>query len=131
MVIINHVGVLEKSPASSLLLRLLAVPMLLWSRCGRQNSPPASSVVDILLRCSDGSHVRFHTVYPSLLWSSSSSSSSSSSCSHVVVGSLRQTQFSSSHSSVVNILLCCSDGSHVRFCSLSISALVFLFFFVF
>ena len=57
-----------------LLLLLLAVPTLLWGRCGRHNSPPDSSVVDILLRCSDGSHVRFHTVYPSLLWSSSSSS---------------------------------------------------------
>ena len=76
-----------------LLLLLLTVPMLLWGRCGRQNSPPASSVVDILRCCSDGSHVRFNTVYPSLLWSSSSSSPS---CSHVVVGSLRQRRFSSS-----------------------------------
>ena len=56
------------------LLLLLAVPTLLWGRCDRHNSPPASSVVDILC-CSDGSRVRFHTVYPSLLWSSSSSSS--------------------------------------------------------
>ena len=56
-----------------LLLLLLAVPTLLWGRCGRHNSPPASSVVDILLRCSDGSHVRCHTIYPSLFWSSSSS----------------------------------------------------------
>ena len=71
-------------------LLLLAVPTLLWGRCGRHNSPPASFVVDIL-RCSDGSHVRFHTGYLSLLWSSSSSSPS---CSHVVVGLLRQTQFS-------------------------------------
>ena len=78
-------------------LLLLVVPML-WGCCGRHNSPPASSVVDILLRCPDGARVGFHTVYPSLLWSSSSSfsSSSASSCSHVVVGSLRQTQFSSS-----------------------------------
>ena len=74
-----------------LLLLLLAVPTLLWGRCDRHNSPPASSVVDVLLRCSDGSHVRFHTGYLSLLWSSSSSSPS---CSHVVVGLLRQTQFS-------------------------------------
>ena len=57
-----------------LLLLLLAVPTLLWGRCGRRNSPPASSVVNILLCCSGGSDVRFHAVYPSLLWSSSSSS---------------------------------------------------------
>ena len=50
---------------------------------------------------------------------------SSPSCCHVVVGSLRQTEFSSSHSSVVDIVLRCSD---VRLScqisrSLSISAL--------
>ena len=113
------------------LLLLLAVPMLLWGRCGRHNSPPASSVVDILLRCSDGSRVGFHTVYPSLLWSSSSSfsSSSSPSCSHVVVGSLWQTEFSSSQFCRGHPPPLLRWFSRQISRSLSISALVFLFFF--
>ena len=44
------------------------------TRCGRHNSPPASSVMDFIFRRSDGSHVSVETVHPSLLWSSSFSS---------------------------------------------------------
>ena len=43
----------------------------------------------------------------------SHASSSSSSRSHLVVGSLRQTQFSSSHGSVMDLVYSRSDGSHV------------------
>ena len=56
------------------LLLLLAVPTWLWGRCGRHNTPPASSVMDFVFRRSDGSHVSVDTVHPSLLLSSSSSS---------------------------------------------------------
>ena len=55
-------------------LLLLAAPTWLWGRCGRRNSPPASSVMDFIFRCSDGSHVPFDTVHPCLLRSSSLSS---------------------------------------------------------
>ena len=58
----------------SLLLLLLAAPTWLWGRCGRHNSPPASSVMDLVFRRSDGSHVSIDTVHPSLLRSSSFSS---------------------------------------------------------
>ena len=40
-----------------ILLLLLAAPTWLWGRCGRHNSPPASSVMDLVFRRSDGSHV--------------------------------------------------------------------------
>ena len=53
---------------------LLAAPTWLWGRCGKHNSPPASSVMDFILRRSDGSHVSVDTVHPSLLRSSSFSS---------------------------------------------------------
>ena len=39
------------------LLLLLAAPTCLWGRCGRHNSPPASSVMDFIFRRSDGFHV--------------------------------------------------------------------------
>ena len=55
-------------------LLLLAAPTWLWGRCGRHNSPPASSVMDLVFRRSDGSHVSVDTVHPSLLRSSSLSS---------------------------------------------------------
>ena len=42
--------------------------------CGRHNSPPASSAMDLVLCCLDSSHVSVDKVHPSLLWSSSSSS---------------------------------------------------------
>ena len=45
-----------------------------WGRCGRHNSPPASSVMEFIICRSDGSHVPVDTVHPSLLWSSSLSS---------------------------------------------------------
>ena len=56
------------------LLLLLAAPTWLWGRCGRHNSPPASSVMDLVFRRSDRSHVSVDTVHPSLLRSSSLSS---------------------------------------------------------
>ena len=52
-------------------LLLLAAPTWLWDRCGRHNSPPASSVMDLVFRRSDGSHVSVDTVHTSLLRSSS------------------------------------------------------------
>ena len=55
-------------------LLLLAAPTWLWGRCGRHNSPPASSVTDLVFRRSDGSHFSVDTVHPSLLRSSSLSS---------------------------------------------------------
>ena len=55
-------------------LLLLAAPTWLWGRCGRHNSPPASSVMDLVFSRSDGSHVSVDTVHPSLLRSSSLSS---------------------------------------------------------
>ena len=55
-------------------LLLLAAPTWLWGCCGRHNSPPASSVMDFIIRRSDGSHVSIDTVQPSLLRSSSFSS---------------------------------------------------------
>ena len=58
-----------------LLLLLLAAPTWLWGRCGRHNSPPASSVMDLVFRRSGGSHVSVDTVHPSLLRFSSLSSS--------------------------------------------------------
>ena len=57
-----------------LILLLLAAPTWLWGRCGRHNSPPASSGMDFGFRRSDGSHVSIDTVHPSLLLSSSFSS---------------------------------------------------------
>ena len=51
-----------------------SAPTWLWGRCGRQNFPPASSVMDFIFRRSDGSHVSVDTVHPSLLRSSSFSS---------------------------------------------------------
>ena len=39
------------------LLLLLSAPTWLWGRCGRHNSPPASSVMDLVFRRSDGSHM--------------------------------------------------------------------------
>ena len=55
-------------------LLLLSAPTWLWGRCGRHNYHPASSVMDLVFRRSDGSHVSFDTVHPSLLRSSSLSS---------------------------------------------------------
>ena len=52
-------------PPSSIL--LLAAPTWLWGRCGRHNSPPASSVMDFIFCCPDSSHVSVDTVHPSLL----------------------------------------------------------------
>ena len=53
-----------------ILLLLLAAPTWLWGPCGRHTSPPASSVMDIAFRRSDGLHVSVDTVHPSLLRSS-------------------------------------------------------------
>ena len=39
----------------------------MWDRCGRHNSPPASSVMDFIFRRCDGSHVSVDTVHPALL----------------------------------------------------------------
>ena len=64
---INH-------PLSSSLLLLLATSTWLWGRCGRHNSPPASSVMVFIFRRSDGCHVSVDTVHTSLLRSSSHSS---------------------------------------------------------
>ena len=55
-------------------LLLLAAPTLLYVRCGRHNSPPASSVMDFIFRCSNGYHVSVDIVHPSLLRCSSFSS---------------------------------------------------------
>ena len=55
-------------------LLLLAAPTWLWGRCGRHNSPQASSAMDFIFRRSDGSHVSVDTVHPSLLRYSSFSS---------------------------------------------------------
>ena len=47
-------------PASiglDLLILLLAAPTWLWGRCGRHNSPPASSDIDFIFCRSDGSQV--------------------------------------------------------------------------
>ena len=55
-------------------LLLLSAPTWLWCRCGRHNSPPASSVMDLVFRRSDGSHVSVDKLHPSLLRSSSLSS---------------------------------------------------------
>ena len=55
-------------------LLLLAAPTWLWGRCGRHNSPPASSVMEFICCRSDGFHVSVDTVHPSLLRSSSISS---------------------------------------------------------
>ena len=52
----------------------LAAPTWLWGRCSRHNSPPASSVMDLVFRRSDGSHVSVDTGHPYLLRSSSFSS---------------------------------------------------------
>ena len=57
-----------------LTLLLPAAPTWLRGRCGRQNSPPASSVMDLVFRRSDGYHVSVDTFHPSLLRSSSLSS---------------------------------------------------------
>ena len=54
---------------------LLPATTWLWGRCGKHNSPPASSVMDFIFCRSDGSHVSVDTVHPSLLRSSSFSSS--------------------------------------------------------
>ena len=43
---------------------LLATPTCLWGRCG--NSTPASSVMDLVFRRSDGSHISVDTVHPHL-----------------------------------------------------------------
>ena len=51
-------------------LLLLAAPTWLWVRCGRHNSPPASSVIYFICRRSDGCHVSVDTVHPYLLRSS-------------------------------------------------------------
>ena len=56
------------------LVLLLADPTWLWGRCGRHNSPPASYVMDLVFRRSDGSHVSVDTFQPSLVRSSSLSS---------------------------------------------------------
>ena len=67
-------GAQERLVIYLLLLPLLAAPTWLWCRCGRHNSPPASSVMDrVFCRC-DGSLVSVDTVHPSLLRSSSLSS---------------------------------------------------------
>ena len=55
---------------------LLAAPTWLCGRCGRHNSPPASSIMNSIYRRSDGSHVSAYPVHPSLLRSSSFSSPS-------------------------------------------------------
>ena len=47
--------------------RLLSAPTSLWGRCGRHNSPTASSVMDFVNCCSDGSRVPVDTVHSSLL----------------------------------------------------------------
>ena len=51
-----------------------SLPLGCGGRCGRRNSPPASSVMDFIFRRSDGSHVSVDTVDPSLLRYSSFSS---------------------------------------------------------
>ena len=40
----------------------LATPTWLWGRCCKHNSPPASSVMELIFRRSDGSHVSVDTV---------------------------------------------------------------------
>ena len=67
----GHGNLVRAKPS---LLLLLAAPTWLWGRCGRHNSPPASSVMDLVFSRSDGSHVSVDTVHPSLLRSSSLSS---------------------------------------------------------
>ena len=69
MIIINNIIIII------ILLRLLPAPIWLWGRCGRHNSPPASSVINFIFCCPDSSHVSVDTVHPSLLRSSSLSSS--------------------------------------------------------
>ena len=69
----------DNSPHSSYtskhqLVLLLADPTWLWGRCGRHNSHPASYVMDLVVRRSDGSHVSVDTFHPSLVRSSSLSS---------------------------------------------------------
>ena len=74
----NHLSIAFPAPLCYITylqaLLLLAAPTWLWGRCGRHNSPPASSVMDLIFRRSDGSHVSVDTVHPSLLRSSSFSS---------------------------------------------------------
>ena len=43
----------------------LAAPTWLLGRCGRHNSPPASSVMDFIFCCPDSSHVSVDAVHPS------------------------------------------------------------------
>ena len=61
------------SPSATTNLLLLAAPTWLWGRCGRYNSPPASSVMDFIFcrSCGSQAHVSVDTVHPSLLRSSS------------------------------------------------------------
>ena len=51
-----------------LLLLLLAAPTWLKGRCGRHNSPPASSVMDFIFRRSGGSRVSVDTVSVSVFF---------------------------------------------------------------
>ena len=51
----------------------LGEPNSLWGRCGRHNSPPASSFIAFVLCYPHSAHVSVETVHPSLLRSSSSS----------------------------------------------------------
>ena len=57
-----------------IILLLPSATTCMWGRCGRHNSPPASSVMGFIFRRSDGSHVSVDTVHSSLLRSSSLSS---------------------------------------------------------
>ena len=71
----SHKYVVRLSFLYLTILLLLAAPIWSWSRCGRHNSPPASSVMDFIFLRSDGSDVSLtQTVHPSLLRSSSRSS---------------------------------------------------------
>ena len=73
--ILEYCPMLPQGNANNILL-LLDAPTWLWDRCGRLNNycPPASSVMDLVFRRSDGCHVSVETVHPSLLRSSSLSS---------------------------------------------------------
>ena len=51
-------------------LLLLDYTTLLWGRCIRHTSPPASSDMHFIFYCPDSSHVSVDTFHPSLLWSS-------------------------------------------------------------
>ena len=67
LVLIGLIGVFNNNFAHEIATSAKMQHTRLWGSCGRHNSTPASSVMDFIFRCSDGSHVSVDTVHPSLL----------------------------------------------------------------